>query len=160
MLKAALDLQLTKKYLLQGFLFFSLFMTIFFMLDRLNMPYPIMIQTYGIYLVFLNVFLNITMSLLSALMMNLSTAMVNLKGKEGIGSNLGFFSVLFGIFTYGCTSCVIAFLSIIGITFSVIALPLAGLPYKLISLLLIAVGLFWIIREIQSGKCKIKLKKD
>jgi uncharacterized membrane protein YccF (DUF307 family) len=81
--------------------------------------------------------------------MNLSTAMVELKGKEGKSSNFGFLSVLFGFLTYGCTSCVIAFFASVGIAFSVIILPLAGLPYKLISLLLILIGLFWMSKEIE-----------
>ncbi len=160
MLQSAFSLQLTKKYMIQGLIFLALFLIIFFMLDRLNMSYPMMQEQFGLFLVIVNIFLNVIMSVLSALMMNLSTAMVNLKGKEGVGSSLGFFSVLFGIFTYGCTSCVIAFLSIIGITFSVIALPLAGLPYKLLSFVLILAGLLWVMREIQHGKCKVNLNKD
>jgi hypothetical protein len=156
MIEAAFKLQLRKKYLIQGTIFLSLFLVIFFILDSLNMSYSEMALTYGIYLVILNIVINIVMSVSSALLMNLSTAMVDLKGKEGKSSNLGFFSVLFGIFTYGCTTCVIAFLSVLGITFSVIALPLAGFPYKLISLLLISLGLFLILREIKYGTCKIK----
>lgn len=155
MIKEAFNKQLSKKYLIQGSIFFALFLLIFFILDYLNMSYPEMRETYGLYLVILNISLNIIMSFSSALLMNLSTAMVELKGREGKSSNLGFFSILFGIFTYGCTSCVIAFLSVIGITFSVIALPLAGFPYKLVSLLLIMLGLFFILREIQYGKCKL-----
>ena len=157
MLEAAIQLQKTKKYIIQGTLFFSFFMIIYSLLDSLNMSYANMILEYGVYLVVINIILNIVMSFLSALLMNMSTAMVELKGKEGKGSSFGFFSVLFGVFTYGCTSCVIAFLASIGIAFSVIALPLAGLPYKLLSLVLIMIGLIWITKEIQHGKCKVKI---
>jgi hypothetical protein len=132
----ALLLIKTKKLVIQGLLFFIAFMVIYFVVDRLNMTYPLMIETYG-------------------LLMSLSTAMVKLKGTEGKASNFGFFSVLFGILTYGCTSCVIAFFASVGIAFSVIALPLAGLPYKFISLILILIGLFWIRKEIDKP-CKIK----
>jgi hypothetical protein len=156
MLESAIKLQKTKKYVIQGLLFFSFFIIIYSLLDSLNMSYSNMVLEYGIYLVVINIILNIVMSFLSALLMNLSTAMVELKGKEGKGSSFGFFSVLFGVFTYGCTSCVIAFLAGIGIAFSVIALPLAGLPYKLLSLVLIVIGLMWITKEIQHGKCKVK----
>ncbi|MBU1143889.1 MAG: hypothetical protein KKH92_09660 [Firmicutes bacterium] len=156
MLDAAIQLQKTKKYIIQGALFFSFFIIIYSLLDSLNMSYSNMILEYGVYLVVINIILNIIMSFLSALLMNMSTAMVELKGKEGKGSTFGFFSVLFGVFTYGCTSCVIAFLASIGIAFSVIALPLAGLPYKLLSLVLIMIGLIWITKEIQHGKCKVK----
>lgn len=155
MFAEALKKQITKKYMIQGSLFFIFFMFIYFIVDSLNMSYQDMKSTYGLYLVILNISLNIIMSFLSAFLMNLSTSMVELKGKEGKATNFGFFSVLFGILTYGCTSCVIAFFAAIGVTFSVIVLPLAGLPYKLISLLLILIGLYWIKREISSGSCKI-----
>ena len=146
----------TRKYLIQFLMFTALFMVMYFLIDYLNMSYGSMITTYGLYLVIINVMLNIVMATLSGLLMHLSTAMVKLKGKDGKGTSLGFFSILFGILTYGCTSCVIAFLGSIGIAFSVAILPLAGLPYKLISLLLISLGLIWIRYELNHGTCKIK----
>lgn len=157
MFNEALALQKTKKFIIQGSLFFGIFLMIYVVVDYLNMSYTEMIETYGLFLVIINILINITMSLLSALLMNLSTAMVQLKGKEGKAQSFGFFSVLFGILTYGCTSCVIAFFASIGIAFSVVALPLAGLPYKLISLVLISIGLIWIRRELNSP-CKINTK--
>lgn len=156
MLELALKLQRTKKYVIQGIIFFLLFVLIYTVVDRLNMTYTEMIAEYGLYLVIVNITLNVIMSLMSAALMNLSTAMVELKGKEGKASTFGTISVLFGILTYGCTSCVIAFFASLGIAFSVIALPLAGLPYKLVSLLLLVIGLVWITKEIEHGKCKVK----
>src|SRR5690554_3460354 len=160
MLKHAFKLQKRPKYIVQATIFLVLFLFIYFIIDFLNMSYSEMAQTYGMYLVIINIFTNVIMAILSTLLMNLSTAMVEIKGKESSASNLGFFSVLFGILTYGCTGCVIAFFAAIGITFSVIALPLAGFPYKIISLLLIVVGLFIVLRQIHSGVCKVKLKAD
>ncbi len=155
MFKQALSMQLSKKYIIQGSLFLVTFLLIYFIVDSLNMSYSEMRETYGVMLVVTNIALNIIMSLLSALLMNFSTAMVEIKGKEGKSTNFGFLSVLFGILTYGCTSCVIAFFASIGIAFSVIALPLAGLPYKLISLILIVIGLFWMSKEIEKP-CQIQ----
>ncbi|MGE4378614.1 MAG: hypothetical protein AB7E16_01740, partial [Candidatus Izemoplasmatales bacterium] len=66
------------------------------------------------------------------------------------------FAGLFGLLTYGCTPCVIAFFSTIGISFAVAALPLAGLPYKLIALVLLIVGFFWLKYESNHVKCKMK----
>jgi hypothetical protein len=148
-----------KKYIIQASLFFIAFMVIYTIVDTLNMDYSVMRETYGQYLVVTNISLNIIMSFLSAMLMHLSTSMVELKGSEGKGSTFGFLSVLFGVLTYGCTSCVIAFFASVGIAFSVIALPLAGLPYKLISLLLISIGLLWIRYELNHGKCKVNLKE-
>lgn len=160
MFKLAIYKLKEKKYIIQASLFFIAFIVIYQIVDSLNMSYAEMRETYGQALVITNIMLNITMSLLSAFLMHLSTVMVELKGKEGKGSTFGFLSVLFGILTYGCTTCVIAFFASVGIAFSVIALPLAGLPYKLISFVLILVGLFWISHELKYGKCKVNLKTN
>lgn len=159
MFQEALKLQKTTKYITQGIIFFSLFMVIYTVVDGLNMSYDEMAIEYSPLLVGVNITINVILSLGSAMLMNLSTAMVVLKGKEGKASTFGSISVLFGILTYGCTSCVIAFFASIGIAFSVIALPLAGLPYKLISIVLVVIGLVWMYREIEHGECKVDLSK-
>lgn len=156
MINEAHKLITTKKSILQSLLFFTIFMIIYTFIDRNNMSYADMSQSFGSYLVYTNISLNIIMAFLSSLMLMLSTANASLKGKESVGSNLSFVSVFFGILTYGCTPCVIAFFGSIGIAFSVAILPLAGLPYKLISLLLIVIGIIWTYYEIKHGKCKVK----
>ena len=159
MFQQALRLQKTPKYIIQGMIFFILFMIIYTVVDGLNMNYEAMAIEYSELLVGINISINVLMSLGSAALMNLSTAMVVLKGKEGKASTFGSLSVLFGILTYGCTSCVIAFFASIGIAFSVAVLPFAGLPYKLISVLLIVIGLIWMYREIEHGVCKVNQSK-
>ncbi len=156
MFQEAIKLQFKRKYIIQGVIFFILILAIYTIIDRLNMPYQEMISTFGLYLVIINIITNLLMSFLSAFLMNLSTAMVELKGREGKSSSFGILSIIFGILTYGCTSCIIVFFASIGIAFSVIALPLAGYPYKIVSLILVLIGIFWIKREIDHGKCKIK----
>ena len=156
MINQALSLLKTKKLMLQGAGLFLVFMILYTMIDNLNLPIPQMAQTYGTGLVVLNVVTNVFMALGSALMLNLSTAMAALKGKESTGSNLSYASILFGILTYGCTPCVIAFFASFGIAFSVIALPLAGYPYKVMSLVLIGIGIAWTLWEIEHATCKIK----
>jgi hypothetical protein len=159
MFRLAIQNLTKKKYIIQGSLFFIVFMVIYTIIDSLNMSYTEMLETYGLYLVVINISLNIIMSLLSAFLMHLSTSMIALKANADKGSTFGFISILFGILTYGCTSCVIAFFASVGIAFSVIALPLAGLPYKLISLLLIVLGILFIRYELEHSKCKVKLVK-
>ncbi len=155
----ALKMIKQRKYIIQFAIFASLFMIIYIVIDYLNLPYREMTISYGLYLVIINIILNVVMASLSGLLMHLSTAMVAIRGKDGKGTTFGFISVIFGILTYGCTSCVIAFFASIGIAFSVIALPLAGLPYKLISLLLISIGLMWIRHELNHGSCNVNLTK-
>ncbi len=156
MLNTVLSMQKEKKYLIYGLSFFSVYLVLYTVLDTLNGGYEEMQANFGVWLVVLNIFLNVFMSAVSAVMMNLSTAFVKLSGKEGKGSFFSSFAVLFGMLTYGCTSCVIAFFATIGVTFSVIALPLAGFPYKVLALLLLLVGGVWLIAEIKRGRCKIK----
>lgn len=156
MFTLALERLKTRSSILQGLGFMAIFILIYTIIDHNNLSYGEMASIYGSYLVYTNVTLNVLMAILSALLLLLSTANAELKGKESLGSNLSFVSVLFGILTYGCTPCVIAFFASLGIAFSVMALPLAGLPYKFISIGLLVVGLIWTYYELQYGKCKVK----
>jgi hypothetical protein len=159
MLTAVLHMQKEKKAILSFTGYFAFFMVTYLIVDSLNMSYQNMIIEYGLYLVVINVILNILMSVISATMFNFSTSLVKLNGKEGKATNFANLSILFGLLTYGCTSCVIAFFAVIGITFSVMVLPFAGLPYKLVSLVLLIGGLVWLIYEIKNTNCKIPSPK-
>lgn len=159
MLATVLQMQKDKKAILSLLGYFAFFMVTYLIVDSLNMSYQEMIRVYGLYLVVINIILNIAMSLISATMFNFSTSLVKLNGKEGKATNFANLSILFGLLTYGCTSCVIAFFAVVGITFSVAVLPLAGLPYKIISLVLLIGGFVWLMYEIQNTKCKVDIKK-
>jgi hypothetical protein len=135
-------------------------MFIYTLVDSFNMSYEAMNLEFGFGLVITNIALNIIMALLSMVMLGLTSAQFDLSGKESNGSNLSIASVFFGILTYGCTPCVIAFFAAIGISFSVIALPFAGLPYKFISLAILLIGLIWVIRSIQKTTCPIPTKQS
>lgn len=139
---------------LKQLLYVITFMVIYSVLDYLNMPYKKMIETFGLYLVIINILLNLIMSILSSYMIRLSEALYKNFGVRKRVDNASFLSVIIGIFTYGCTPCVISFLSAIGITFSVIALPLAGLPYKLISLLILMLASIIITKSSRRITCK------
>ena len=117
-----------------------------------------MAMEYSKGLVATNILINLIMAGLSAGLMVLSSLMVRLKSVDSKGANLSFVSILFGLLTYGCTPCVISFFASVGITFSVIALPLAGLPYKFISLILLGIGIAWTLREMNRGVCKVSYK--
>ena len=158
MFKTILAAQKETKNIIQGLVITTLFMALYFTLDSLNIGYKNMIAEYGVYLVIFNITLNIIMSLLSAFMWNISTGLLKLTGREGKGTFLSGVAYIFGLLTYGCTPCVIAFFSTIGLTFSVAILPFAGLPYKFMSLGLLILGLIWLIYEKNHTKCKIKIK--
>ena len=146
----------TKKVQRDGILFFLFFLIIFTVVDYLNMSYAEMAQSYSTVLVGVNIGFNMIMATGSAFLMVLSSVMLKIKAIEPKGTNLGFLSVFFAILTYGCTPCVIALFANIGITFSVIALPFAGLPYKFMTLGLIVIGIAWSLYDINRGACKVK----
>ncbi len=155
MFSLAFSMQKERRYVIQGSIFFVVFLVIYGLLDYLNVGYGKMLETYGLALVVFNIVLNVIMAGLSAMMMNLSTIFFRLNSKEGKGTFMSVFAMLFGMMTYGCTPCVIAFFATVGITFSVAVLPLAGLPYKLVSLLLIAAGFLWLRYEMNHARCRI-----
>ena len=103
MFQIALERITHKKTVLQTLIFFTVFMVIYTMIDSNNLSYTMMADQFGMYLVILNILLNVLMASLSALLLSLSTIMAQLKGKESMSSNLSFVSVLLGVLTYGCT---------------------------------------------------------
>lgn len=158
MLELVLQKQKEKKFILMNVLFATFFIALYTTIDFFNMSYAEMSDTYSIWLVIANIFINLLMASISTVMITFSSAQFDFTGKESKASNLSFVSVLFGILTYGCTPCVISFFAAIGITFGVIALPWAGFPYKLISLAILLIGLTWILYRLKKTTCKIEPK--
>src|SRR5690554_6051990 len=99
MIRYAFERMKTKKYIIQGSIFFIIFFGLYLILDYLNVR-ELTVKPSNLWIIS-NIILNIIMGLSSALLMNLSTVMVELKSSGESASNLGFFSVLFGILTYG-----------------------------------------------------------
>ncbi len=155
MLTHVIQKQFKPNFFMLNLFYFIFFLFIYTLVDSFNMSYETMAIEFGFGLVITNITLNLVMSFMSMVMLGLTSAQFELSGKESKGSNLSIASVFFGILTYGCTPCVIAFFAAIGISFSVIALPFAGLPYKFISLAILAIGLLWVIRSIQKTVCKV-----
>lgn len=137
------------------YLILLFFMVIFSVLDYLNLPYPIMIAQEGFLVVFTHIALNGLMAFLSFQLFALNEDFIALVGKEIKGSNASLFATIFGIFTYGCTPCVISFLALFGINFVVISLPWANLPYKLVSVAILVAGLVFAINQ-QKKTCELK----
>ena len=56
-------------------------------------------------------------------------------------------SVLVGVFTAGCPSCVVPLAGTFGLVFFAGSLPLLGLEFQLLSVVVLLVGLIWVIRR-------------
>lgn len=143
--------QLHKPFTLTHSFIFIFFLAIFTILDYLNVPYPLMWRQSGTFVVMAHLLLNLTMAFLSLHLYRLNEDFTQSIGKEVRGSNASFLATIFGIFTYGCTPCVIGFLAMFGVNFVVIALPWANLPYKLISLAIIIIGILFANHQLKKS---------
>lgn len=150
-----IDLKVLNKKMILGYGIF--FLVLYTMIDGLNLSYGEMAKDYGVWLVVINILINILMATMGGFMISLSDYVLNSKGIKTKGENMSFLSVVFGILTYGCTPCLISFFAVLGINFSVMALPFSGLPYKLISLVLMGLGIFIMYRELKRKSCFIRI---
>ena len=132
----------------------AIYLLIFFTIDYLNMPYTVMAKEEGIVVVSLHILLNLVMAGLSTYLFQLHESVFSQIGKAIKGSYTPVYASIFGLLTYGCTPCVISFFAAIGINFTIVALPWAGLPYKLISLLILLIGI-WFSHQQMKKACSI-----
>ena len=111
--------------------------------------YAVLIEELGYPLFFFHQFLNIIMAFLTSTMVSLSQIKLRLTKSEPAGSNaIPFLSFIFGLLTFGCAPCVVAFFAAIGIAFTPIVFPHGNLLWKFILLALIIVGFVWILYKI------------
>ncbi len=120
-----------------------------------------LMQDWSISLFAVHQLFNITMALLAALMISLSHIKLKLFNTEPKGAtSIPFLSFIFGLLTFGCAPCVIAFFSAIGIAFTPIVFPHGNLLWKVILLALLLVGFLWILRSVDKGTCKLNPSKN
>ena len=137
---------------------FVIFVSLYIFLDfEGNTNYLMMTDQFGIGITLVHILINILIAVLTSIMVGFSIINYQLTNTEPIGSNaIPFFTFLFGILTFGCTSCVVAFLAAIGIAFSPIVLPNGNLLWKFAALGIVILGFIWVMYSIQHSKCKIK----
>lgn len=136
-----------------GFIFL-VYLTIFLTLDYLNMPLKNMMENQGTFITLLHKLMSLLLASLSTYLFYLHEDIYKHLQKEVAGSNTPIYAALFGVLTYGCTPCVVSFFASLGIHITVIALPWAGLPYKVISLLILFIGIF-ITKKQQAKACPL-----
>jgi hypothetical protein len=137
---------------------FVLFLGLYIFLDfEGNTNYVIMTQNFGFGVVVLHIVINILIAILTSIMVGFSIINYQLNKVEVTGSNaIPFLSFIFGVLTFGCTSCVVAFLAAIGIAFTPLVLPNGNLLWKLAALLFVILGFIWVMYSINKSQCKVK----
>jgi hypothetical protein len=94
----------------------------------------------------------------SSIMVSYSIINYDLTKKDVSGSNaIPFISFIFGILTFGCTPCVVAFFASVGIAFTPVLLPNGNLLFKVIATLFVLLGLLFVLRTLHKSQCKIKI---
>jgi hypothetical protein len=158
MLRAVMQEAKSRNNILYLVLAFIFFFGLYVFLDfEGNTNYRLMNEEFGLGIVSIHIFINIIIAMLSSVMVIFSIINFKLTKIEPKGSNaIPFFTFIFGLLTFGCTGCVVAFFSAVGIAFSPIILPNGNLLWKLLALLLVVIGFTWIMYSIEHTKCKIK----
>lgn len=162
MLRAVLNEAKSRNNILYLFGIFVFFLSIYTFLDfEGNTSYSVMIDDFGIMIVSTHILINVLIAILSSVMVLFSIINYKLTKVEPKGSNaIPLITFIFGLLTFGCTGCVVAFLSAVGIAFSPLVLPSGNLIWKLVALLFVILGFIWIMYSIEHTKCKIKKVGD
>lgn len=158
MLSAVKQEATTKQNIILFITLFFFFFALYVFLDfEGNTNYAVMTANFGLGITLIHIVMNLIIATLSSIMVGFSIINYRLTKQEPVGSNaIPFLSFILGILTFGCTSCVVAFLSAVGIAFTPIILPNGNLLWKLIAVLFVGLGFLWIMYSIQHTKCKIK----
>ncbi|MEC9484463.1 MAG: hypothetical protein UMR38_01140 [Candidatus Izemoplasma sp.] len=158
MLQLVYKKSLKTKYIILQVALFFFFLGLYIFLDfEGNISYDTMINRFGVGITLLHISMNVIIAIASAIMVSYSIINFTFTKKEVAGSSaVPFLSFIFGILTFGCTSCVVAFLSAVGIAFTPVVLPNGNLLFKLIATLFVLLGMAWVLYSIKHTKCKIK----
>lgn len=150
-----------KKYVILVISLFFFFWGLYTFLDfEGSTNYSVMISNFGVPITIIHIFINVIIAFLTSIMVSFSIINYNLYRVEPKGSNaVPFLTFIFGLLTFGCTGCVVAFFTSVGIAFTPIILPNANLLWKLAALLFVVLGFAWIMYSIQHTKCKVDLKE-
>ena len=137
-MQAILQQHKEPKSLLINLGFFLTFLLIYVLLDiNGNESYANLLALEGMSTLVLHIIFTLLLAFASSVVMTWSYLSIQLFKKDNVVTNIPFLGVAIGFLTFGCTPCVVAFLSIFGITFVPLILPMANLLFKVLTLMLI-----------------------
>lgn len=147
-----------RKFILLQVGLFVFFLGLYIFLDfEGNLSYSNMIDNFGLGVTLLHIVMNIVIAVLSAIMVGYSIINYSFTKKDVTGSNaIPLLSFIFGILTFGCTSCVVAFLASVGIAFTPVILPNGNLLFKFIAMVFVGLGFLFIMYRLHNTTCEIK----
>lgn len=153
------ELKHRKNWILLPILFLF-FLGLYIFLDfEGNTNYRVMTDNFGIGIVSIHILINIIIAVLSSIMVTFAIINQRLTKIDPKGSNaIPFLTFIFGLLTFGCTGCVVAFFTSVGIAFTPIILPAGNMLWKVLALLFVIAGFIYVMYTIEHTKCKIKVK--
>lgn len=116
---------------------------------RLGTP-DFYIEAFGAPFFYGSVVLNIALSIVSAILVVMSIAMYQHRRAFTGAACSTAAPVLLGFAVFGCPGCVMPIAGSLGATFFATSLPLFGLEFKVISLLVVAGALVWMSRRMKT----------
>lgn len=155
------ELQYPKNWILLPILFIFFFGLYVFLDFEGNTNYRLMTERFGLTIVGIHIVINIIIAALSSIMVTFAIINQRLTKVDPKGSNaIPFLTFLFGLLTFGCTGCVVAFFTSVGIAFTPIILPAGNMLWKVLALVFVIVGFVYVMYTIEHTKCKVKLKEN
>jgi multisubunit Na+/H+ antiporter MnhF subunit len=123
----------TKKGLSINAAFLAAFLLIYVLLDiNGNEGYANLLALEGMTTLVLHLIMTLLLAVASSIVVTWSYLSVQLFKQDVAATNLPFLGVAIGFFTFGCTPCVVAFMSLFGVTFVPLLLPMANLLFKVL----------------------------
>lgn len=132
------------------FIVFILLLSLYVFLDNLGFQnYSMLISAFGAHVFVLTMSLNILISYVSAITVD---KIVVSKVGTSVGVSVG--NIIGAVFA-GCTSCGVSLLAVIGVNFALPVVAPGAIEYKLLALLIVAIGYFYTDYRLKKG-CKIQ----
>jgi len=154
------ELKYPKNWVLLPILFVFFFGLYVFLDFEGNTNYRLMTEAFGLGIVMIHIVINIIIAILSSIMVTFAIINQKLTKIDPKGSNaIPFLTFIFGLLTFGCTGCVVAFFTSVGIAFTPIILPAGNMLWKVLALLFVIIGFAYVMYTIEHTKCKINTKE-
>ncbi len=139
------------------FFIFIMLLSLYTFLDNYGFQsYQTLGDAFGFDKVVKTIILNILISLLSALTINLTLINYNFSNSKTSGSIFASIGNVFAVVFTGCASCGLSILGAIGVSIGLPVITPGAIKYKFLALLIIILGLIVVIYIINTSVCSIK----
>ena len=160
MIRFVLEEQKKLKNIIILIVIFLLLLSLYTFLDNFGFQsYPILGDAFGYSVVVQTITLNVLISFISAVTVNLTLINYRLNNQMSSGSFFASIGNLFAVIFSGCASCGLSVLGAIGLSIGLPAIAPGAVKYKFFALLLIILGLIVVVYIINTATCSMKKRR-